>query len=110
MNFRYYVRFVRINKGLREIPYWNQYSRPRMFIHTLTTSKYFDISIAGIIGLNVITMALEYYMMPGVRKLYTTIALHLLYEVQILCVYIIGCTVQRISCYKEMQDQIKFET
>lgn len=27
-------------------------------------SKYFDLSIAGIIGLNVITMALEYHLMP----------------------------------------------
>jgi voltage-dependent calcium channel T type alpha-1G len=31
------------------------------------TSKYFDLAIAGVIGLNVVTMAMEFYMMPDVR-------------------------------------------
>ena len=45
-------------------PYWAEFSRVRKFIHTVTGSKYFDLAIAAVIGLNVITMALEYYMMP----------------------------------------------
>lgn len=40
------------------------YSPIRMFVHNVVTSKYFDLAIAAVIGLNVITMALEYYMMP----------------------------------------------
>ncbi|CAG7815878.1 unnamed protein product, partial [Allacma fusca] len=35
-----------------------------MRIHGLVTSKYFDLAIAGVIGLNVVTMAMEFYMMP----------------------------------------------
>ncbi|KAK7506411.1 hypothetical protein BaRGS_00002523 [Batillaria attramentaria] len=49
---------------LREPPYWAPYSRPRLIIHQVINSKYFDLAIAGVIGLNVITMAMEYYMMP----------------------------------------------
>ncbi|XP_071106235.1 voltage-dependent T-type calcium channel subunit alpha-1G-like isoform X3 [Haliotis cracherodii] len=49
---------------LSEPPYWAPYSRPRLLIHTVINSKYFDLAIAGVIGLNVITMAMEYYMMP----------------------------------------------
>ena len=33
------------------------------------TSKYFDLGISAVIGLNVITMAMEFYMMPPVRRL-----------------------------------------
>ena len=51
---------------MREIPYWSLYSKPRLFIYTITASKYFDLAIAGVIGLNVITMALEFYLMPRV--------------------------------------------
>ncbi|KAL8568788.1 hypothetical protein ACOMHN_036972 [Nucella lapillus] len=51
-------------KKLREPPYWSSYSQPRLLIHTVINSKYFDLAIAGVIGLNVITMAMEYYMMP----------------------------------------------
>lgn len=54
--------------GLRELPYWSHYSKPRLLLHTVVCSKYFDLSIAGVIGLNVITMALEFYMMPPVSK------------------------------------------
>merc|ERR1719220_2735351 len=36
----------------------------RMTIHKLVTSKYFDLAISAVIGLNVITMAMEFYMMP----------------------------------------------
>jgi len=54
--------------GLRELPYWSSYSKPRLIIHVIISSKYFDLSISGIIGLNVITMALEFHMMPRVNQ------------------------------------------
>ncbi|KAL5018698.1 hypothetical protein ScPMuIL_004420 [Solemya velum] len=50
--------------GLQKPPYWAEYSRVRLLIHTVVSSKYFDLAIAGVIGLNVISMAMEYYMMP----------------------------------------------
>ena len=37
-----------------------------MLLHSFVSSKYFDLANAGVIGLNVIMMALEYYMMPVV--------------------------------------------
>ncbi|KAK7113083.1 hypothetical protein V1264_012439 [Littorina saxatilis] len=52
-------------KKLREPPYWAHYSKPRLLIHTVINSKYFDLAIAGVIGLNVITMAMESYMMSA---------------------------------------------
>jgi voltage-dependent calcium channel T type alpha-1G len=52
--------------GMQEIPYWSGYSKARLLLHTITSSKYFDLAIAGVIGVNVITMAMEYYMMPKV--------------------------------------------
>jgi len=48
------------------LPYWSSYSKPRLIIHVIVSSKYFDLCISGIIGLNVITMALEFHMMPTV--------------------------------------------
>lgn len=54
--------------GLRELPYWSHYSKARLLLHTVVCSKYFDLSIAGVIGLNVITMALEFHMMPEVGR------------------------------------------
>jgi len=52
--------------GRHEVPYWSLYSKPRMLLYSVTVSKYFDLAIAGVIGLNVITMALEFYLMPKV--------------------------------------------
>ncbi|XP_074649472.1 voltage-dependent T-type calcium channel subunit alpha-1H-like [Tubulanus polymorphus] len=49
---------------MREPPYWADFSPSRLVCHKICNSKYFDLAIAGVIGLNVITMALEYYMMP----------------------------------------------
>ena len=49
---------------LREPPYYNSYSKSRLFLHNVVTSKYFDLAIAAVIGLNVVTMAMEFYMMP----------------------------------------------
>lgn len=45
-------------------PYYTNYSPLRLFVHSVVTSKYFDLAIAAVIGLNVVTMALEYYRMP----------------------------------------------
>ncbi|KAI1303649.1 Voltage-dependent T-type calcium channel subunit alpha-1I [Halotydeus destructor] len=49
---------------MREPPYFIGYGKIRLFIHGLVTSNYFDVVIAAVIGLNVITMSLEYYDMP----------------------------------------------
>lgn len=51
---------------MHEPPYYTSYSRSRLFVHSVVTSKYFDLAIAAVIGLNVITMAMEFYMMPKV--------------------------------------------
>jgi voltage-dependent calcium channel T type alpha-1G len=52
---------------MKEIPYFANYSPTRRFIHDICGSKYFDLIISGVIGLNVVTMSLEFYMMPDVR-------------------------------------------
>ncbi|RLU22910.1 hypothetical protein DMN91_005188 [Ooceraea biroi] len=49
---------------MHEPPYYNTYSKSRLFVHNVVTSKYFDLAIAAVIGLNVVTMAMEFYMMP----------------------------------------------
>lgn len=36
----------------------------RSTMHSIIMSKYFDLAIAAVIGINVISMALEFYMMP----------------------------------------------
>jgi energy-converting hydrogenase Eha subunit C len=49
-------------------------------IHAVVNSKYFDLAIAGVIGSNVITMAMEYYMMPPVSEItdkYTILSIRL---------------------------------
>ncbi|XP_037914604.1 voltage-dependent T-type calcium channel subunit alpha-1G isoform X4 [Hermetia illucens] len=51
-------------RRMHEPPYYTNYSPTRMFVHNVVTSKYFDLAIAAVIGLNVVTMAMEYYMMP----------------------------------------------
>lgn len=51
-------------RKMHEPPYYTNYSPTRMVVHNVCTSKYFDLAIAAVIGLNVVTMALEYYMMP----------------------------------------------
>ncbi|KAJ8957404.1 hypothetical protein NQ318_004884, partial [Aromia moschata] len=49
---------------MNEPPYYINYAPWRLDIHKIVTSKYFDLAIALVIGLNVITMATERYMMP----------------------------------------------
>ena len=51
---------------MKEIPYFANYSRLRRFIHDKCNSKYFDLIISGVIGLNVVTMSLEFYSMPHI--------------------------------------------
>ena len=41
-----------------------------MFLYNIVTSTKFDIAIAVIISLNVVTMAIEFYQMPPVRKIF----------------------------------------
>ena len=53
---------------MKEIPYFANYSRIRRFIHDICNSKYFDLVIAGVIGLNVVTMSLEFYSMPKILE------------------------------------------
>ncbi|XP_041450490.1 uncharacterized protein LOC111069365 isoform X11 [Drosophila obscura] len=50
-------------RRMHEPPYYTNYSPTRMFVHNVVTSKYFDLAIAAVIGLNVVTMAMEYYRM-----------------------------------------------
>ncbi|CAD6191072.1 unnamed protein product [Caenorhabditis auriculariae] len=45
-------------------PYYHDYGHTRLFLHSIVTSKYFDLAIAAVIGINVISMAMEFYMMP----------------------------------------------
>ena len=56
-------------KEAQNRPYWAEYPRWRSCLHDLIISKYFDLIIAGLIGLNIICMATEFYLMPPVRIL-----------------------------------------
>ncbi|CAH2106214.1 unnamed protein product [Euphydryas editha] len=51
-------------RKMHQRPYYSDYGQTRLFVHNVVTSKYFDLAIAGVIGLNVVTMAIEYYKMP----------------------------------------------
>ncbi|XP_063224731.1 voltage-dependent T-type calcium channel subunit alpha-1G [Bacillus rossius redtenbacheri] len=51
-------------RKMHEPPYYTSYSHSRLMVHNVVTSKYFDLAIAAVILLNVITMAMEFYMMP----------------------------------------------
>ncbi|XP_014366903.2 voltage-dependent T-type calcium channel subunit alpha-1G isoform X2 [Papilio machaon] len=51
-------------RKMHQRPYYADYGQNRLFVHNVVTSKYFDLAIAGVIGLNVVTMAIEYYRMP----------------------------------------------
>ncbi|XP_056153363.1 voltage-dependent T-type calcium channel subunit alpha-1G [Lampris incognitus] len=45
-------------------PYYSDYSPTRLLIHKMCTSHYLDLFITIVIGLNVITMAMEHYQQP----------------------------------------------
>ena len=49
-----------------EPPRYLDYSPLRLVMYRFVTSKYFDLAISAVIGLNIITMAMEFYMMPEV--------------------------------------------
>ncbi|KAI6201313.1 Voltage-dependent calcium channel T type alpha-1 [Aphelenchoides besseyi] len=51
-------------KRLKTQPYFANYGPTRSTMHSIITSKYFDLAIAAVIGINVISMAMEFYMMP----------------------------------------------
>ncbi|KRY93558.1 Voltage-dependent T-type calcium channel subunit alpha-1I [Trichinella pseudospiralis] len=51
-------------KRSKKLPYWYHYGPVRMYLHGIVTSKYFDLAISAVIGVNVITMAMEFHMMP----------------------------------------------
>lgn len=53
---------------MMEIPFYVSYSKTRRFIYKICSNKYFDLCISGIIGLNVITMSLEFFGMPKVSS------------------------------------------
>ncbi|VDN57760.1 unnamed protein product [Dracunculus medinensis] len=48
----------------KSFSYWRGYGQTRLFLHDIVMSKYFDLAIAAVIGINVISMAMEFYMMP----------------------------------------------
>ena len=52
----------------RAVPYWSNYGPIRLRIHDIVINKYFDLVIAGIIFLNVVSMALEHYGMVFVSE------------------------------------------
>jgi len=66
----YNLHLLPVSIERRALPYWSSYSRPRLAFHTITSSKYFDLAIAAVIGINVVTMAMEYHMMPEVPTLF----------------------------------------
>ena len=70
---------------MRKPPYYTYYSKTRLFVHKLVTGKYFDVAISGVIGLNVITMSLEYYQMPQVSESQKSIFLNQLLICLLIC-------------------------
>ncbi|XP_050308824.1 voltage-dependent T-type calcium channel subunit alpha-1G-like isoform X2 [Anthonomus grandis grandis] len=60
------LQLAKRRRKMNEPPYYINYPSWRLFIHKIVTSKYFDLAIAAVIGLNVITMATESYKMPTI--------------------------------------------
>ena len=58
--------------SMKEVPYYANYSRVRRLLHDLCNNKYFDLVIAAVIGLNVVSMSLEFYRMPKVTCFFFT--------------------------------------
>uniref|UniRef100_A0A1I8A0L3 Voltage-dependent T-type calcium channel subunit alpha n=1 Tax=Steinernema glaseri TaxID=37863 RepID=A0A1I8A0L3_9BILA len=65
---QYEDQCIKKKKREKPHPYWYRYGPTRLFIHNIVTSKYFDLAIALVIGINVISMAMEFYMMPAGLK------------------------------------------
>ena len=66
---------------MMERPYYIDYPPLRLMIHKLVTSKYFDLAISAVIGVNVITMAMEFYMMPPVISYFTVMITFLFFKI-----------------------------
>jgi voltage-dependent calcium channel T type alpha-1G len=62
-------KIERKRRRMREIPYYAHFSPWRRRLHDICSSKYFDLIIAAVIGLNVVTMSLEFYLMPPVSSI-----------------------------------------
>lgn len=52
----------------QKLPYYSSYGHIRLMIHTLCTNHYLDLIITFIICINVITMSLEHFNQPHVRR------------------------------------------
>ncbi|CAF3898491.1 unnamed protein product, partial [Rotaria sp. Silwood1] len=57
-------KIERKKRRMSEIPYYAHFSPWRRHLHNICNSKYFDLIIAAVISLNVVTMSLEFYLMP----------------------------------------------
>ncbi|CAF4685241.1 unnamed protein product, partial [Rotaria socialis] len=57
-------KLERQRRRMREVPYYADFSPWRRRLHNLCSSKYFDLTIAAVIDLNVITMSFKFYFMP----------------------------------------------
>ncbi|CAF0755454.1 unnamed protein product [Rotaria sordida] len=62
-------KIERKRRRMHEIPYYAHFSPWRRRLHDICNSKYFDLIIAAVIGLNVVTMSLEFYLMPPIFDL-----------------------------------------
>uniref|UniRef100_A0A914C966 Voltage-dependent T-type calcium channel subunit alpha n=1 Tax=Acrobeloides nanus TaxID=290746 RepID=A0A914C966_9BILA len=68
-NFDYEEKIaIKRKKSEEDKLFWEAYGPRRLSIYNIVASKYFDLAIAAVIGINVISMAMEFYMMPdGLR-------------------------------------------
>uniref|UniRef100_A0A8C4Q0X7 Voltage-dependent T-type calcium channel subunit alpha n=1 Tax=Eptatretus burgeri TaxID=7764 RepID=A0A8C4Q0X7_EPTBU len=57
-------RIEKKRRRAQKKPYYIEYSHTRLLIHSVCTSNYLDLFITAVIGLNVITMAVEHYDQP----------------------------------------------
>ena len=55
------IQMEKKRRRMHEPPYYTNYSPLRMFVHNVVTSKYFDLAIAAVIGLNVVSSCLLNY-------------------------------------------------
>lgn len=57
----------RTQRLMSDFPYYDNFPLWRKYLHKICINKYFDLIIALIIGLNIITMSLEHYQMSSVK-------------------------------------------
>ena len=63
----YYIDFGAYRLVTHKLVYFTKKIFAGFILMLKVTSKYFDLGISAVIGLNVITMAMEFYMMPKVN-------------------------------------------